>query len=125
MLADHFRRRAGEMRDLVAHALPVLVEPPAKRQQPAEAAFDHHDPRRAGSVRLHAGELDDLGPLLGFPDEEPAEIGRRAGEHRRAEIGELRPHLGVGKDGVDLVVEPVDDLGGRALAQAHREPLAR
>jgi hypothetical protein len=49
MLADHFRRRAGEMRDLVAHALPVLVEPPAKRQQPAEAAFDHHDPRRAGS----------------------------------------------------------------------------
>src|SRR5271169_773313 len=78
-----------------------------------------------GSIRLGTRELDDLGPLLGFLGEELVEIRSRARKHRRAQIGKPRPHVAIGENGVDLVVEPVDDLGGRGLAQADGEPLAR
>src|SRR5215472_3529969 len=78
-----------------------------------------------GSVGPRARELDHLGPLLGFFDDEYSKLGRRAAEHRRAQIGKPRLYLGVHKNGVHLLVEAADDLGGRILAQAHGEPLAR
>ena len=46
---------------------------------------------------------------------------KSAGEprkHRAAEVGEPRLHLGIGEGRVDLVVELVDDFGGRVLGRA-------
>jgi len=67
------------------------------------------------SFRLRARELDHLGPLLGFFDDEYSELARRAAEHRRAQIGKPRLYLGVRKNGVHLLVEAADDLRGRIL----------
>ena len=55
-----------------------------------------------GSVRLRAREFDHLGPLLGFLGDELAEIGRRAGHHRAAQVSKPRLDLGIGETGVDL-----------------------
>src|SRR5262245_22326607 len=67
----------------------------------------------AVSLRLDAGELDHLAPLLGLVDNQLAELGRRSRQRRAAEVGEARPHLGVGERRVDLLVELVHDLGWR------------
>ncbi len=83
MFADIFRRRAREMRDLVSHLLPQLVETPAQRRQPAEATFDHHDLQiaialeqafhdQAGDHSLGGGRV--LGRLLDI-ERRPAAIG--------------------------------------------------
>ena len=42
-----------------------------------------------------------------------AELGRRSRQRRAAEVGEPRPHLGVGEAGIDLLIEVVDHLNGR------------
>src|SRR5262249_30852252 len=82
---------------------------------------DSHAGNPLGSVGPRARELDHLGPLLGFFDDEYSELGRRAAEHRRAQIGKPRLYLGVRKNGVHLLVEAADDLHGRILAQTHGE----
>ena len=46
------------------------------------------------------------------------EIGGRAAEHGGAQIGKPCLDLGVGKRGVDFLVQPVDDFGGRVLGCA-------
>jgi hypothetical protein len=43
-----------------------------------------------GSVRLRTREFHHLCPLLGFFDDEYSELGRRAAEHRRAQIEIMR-----------------------------------
>ena len=45
----------------------------------------------AVSLRLDAGELDHLAPLLGFLGDQLAEVGGRARKHRAAKIGKPRP----------------------------------
>src|SRR6516162_4161373 len=70
------------------------------------------------SVRLDACELDHLAPLLGFVCDELAKVGGRACKHRRAEVSNARLHLGIGEARVDLLVELVNDLGGRVLGHA-------
>src|SRR5262245_50321708 len=67
----------------------------------------------AVSLRLDASELDHLAPLLGLVDDQLAELGRRSRQQGAAEVGEARPHLGVGERRVDLLVELVHDLGRR------------
>ena len=42
-----------------------------------------------------------------------------------AQVGKPRLHLGIGEARVDLLVEPVDDLGGRVLGRADAIPAAR
>ena len=51
VLAHIFGRRALQVRHLVAHARPVLVEPPGERRHPGEAALDQHDLAAWGSAR--------------------------------------------------------------------------
>src|SRR5438552_3826062 len=41
-----------------------------------------------------------------------------------AQVGEPGLDPGVGERGIDLLVELIDDLGGRALGNAHAEPSA-
>ena len=81
--------------------------------------------RSRGSLRLDVGRPDHLAPLLGFVGDELAEVGGRARKRRAAEVGEPRLDLGIGEAGVDLLVELVDDLGGRVLRRADAEPGAR
>ena len=50
----------------------------------------------AESIWLGTGELDDLAPLLGFVRDELAEIGGRERKRRDAQVGKLRPELGIG-----------------------------
>src|SRR5262249_61944160 len=70
--------------------------------------------RNEESVRLRARQFDPLGPLLGFGREQLGEVGGRAGQRRAAELGNPCLHLGIGKGGVEFLIEPVDDGGGRA-----------
>src|SRR5262245_66358149 len=79
--------------------------------------------RRAGftlrrSLGLDVGGPDDLGPFLGFLGEELAVFGRRERKRRVAEVGNPRPNPGIGEAGVDLAIEPVDDLDGRVARRA-------
>src|SRR5262249_7540390 len=77
------------------------------------------------SLRLDTCELHDLAPLLGFLGDERREVGRRAGNHGAAKIGNSLAHLRVGESRLDLVVEPVDDLRGRGPWCSDPKPSAR
>src|SRR5262249_40448561 len=68
---------------------------------------------------------DYLGPLLGFLGNEFAEVGRRERKLSATFVGEPRPYLEIGERGVDFLVEPIDDLGGRVLGRADAEPGTR
>ena len=72
--------------------------------------------RRGGSLRLDARELDHLGPFLGIVGDELAEVSGRAGKHRPPKSASRALIVGIGKAGVDLLVELVDDLSGRVPA---------
>ena len=70
------------------------------------------------SLGLDVGRPDHLGPFLGFFRDQLAEVGGRAGKHRAAQVGKPRLELGIGEGGVDLLVEPVDNLCRRVLGAA-------
>src|SRR5215472_4653324 len=65
--------------------------------------------RPGGSLRLDAREPDHLRPLLRFVGDELSKIVGRARKHSAAQVGKPRLHLGI-------LVEIVDDLGGRTWA---------
>src|SRR5215468_3099 len=69
----------------------------------------------ARSLRLDAREPDHFGPFLGLVSEELAERGGRARNRDGAEVGDPRLDRRIGETGIDLLVEPVDDGGGRVL----------
>jgi hypothetical protein len=58
----------------------------------------------AGSICLDACELHHLAPLLGFLDDQLAEVSGRTSKHRAAEVSEPRFHVGIGEASVDLLV---------------------
>src|SRR5260370_39847915 len=70
---------------------------------------------RAILLWLGSGELDHLGPLRGFFENKLPEVGGRAREHCRSQVGKPRLDCRVGEAGIDLPVEPVDNLGRRVL----------
>src|SRR5262249_17552302 len=78
---------------------------------------------RRDSLRLDAGELNYLGPFLGFFGDQLAELGRRSRQRRAAEVSETSLHLRVVESRVDLLVELVDDLGRRGLRYAEAVPI--
>src|SRR5215831_16596924 len=71
------------------------------------------------------GGSDHLCPLLGFFGDELAKVGGREREHVATQIGEPRLDLMIGKSGVYLLVELLDDLGWRGLRCADAGPGAR
>src|SRR5262245_48778096 len=104
---------AGRDRDQTRH--PPFAERPLRNISPGPH----------GSLRLDARELDHLGPLLGLVGDQLAKVDRGAGKHRAAQVGKPRHDLGIGESCVGLLVERVDDFGGRALRCAEAEPEAR
>ena len=70
---------------------------------------------RTGLIRFDIGRPDHLGPFFGFLNDELAEIVGRARHLDAAQIGDPRFHFRIGQGRVDLLVEDLDDIGGRAL----------
>src|SRR5215813_4822347 len=81
--------------------------------------------RRGASLRLDVGCFDYLAPLLGLGDNELCKVAGRARKSSATEFGQPRLDLGIGKAGVDLGVELVDDLSRRVPGRADPIPLAR
>jgi hypothetical protein len=77
---------------------------------------------RRPSLRLDAGSANDLTPLLSFIDYELVEVGGRKRQRRATQVSEPRDDLWISKPRIDLPVELVDDLGGRILRSADRDP---
>src|SRR5262245_39304740 len=77
------------------------------------------------SVRLDAGEFDHLGPLFGFVGDQLSELSRRSRQRHAAEVSETGLYLRIVESRVDLLVELLDDLGGRVLGRADALPRAR
>src|SRR4029077_1297620 len=82
------------------------------------------DARGSISPGVDVDRPDHFAPLLGFVGDELAEVGRGQRKHSAAQVGDPSLHLGIGKARVDLLVELVDDLGGRALWRTHAVPRA-
>src|SRR5262249_11276373 len=79
----------------------------------------------AGLLRLEARELHDLAPLLGFIDDEPAEIGGWTPRGGRPHLGKPRLDPRIGKARIDLLVEPGDDVGGGIRGRDDARPAGR
>ena len=77
------------------------------------------------SFGLRAGELHNLAPFFGFLSDQLAEVSGRTRKRRAAEVSEPRFHVGIGESRIDLLVEFVDDLGGRVPGCADAEHGAR
>src|SRR5262245_58512894 len=79
----------------------------------------------SASLRLDVGCFDHLAPLLGLGGNELCKVAGRARKSSATEFGQPRLDLGIGKAGVDLGVELVDDLSRRVPGRADPIPLAR
>src|SRR5262249_52004957 len=106
------------------HALQQMFRRKPNARDFAERALRNISPGSRGSVRLDVEGPDDLGPFLGFVGDELAKVGGRAHKRCAAQVSKLRFRLGVDEYRIDLPVELVDDLGGRALWRAHPVPRA-
>src|SRR5262245_7248819 len=83
------------------------------------------DAETGGSICLDACELHHLAPFLGFVGDEFPEF---SGGHKcrlEAHVEEAHLHLRIGNDCVELVVEPVNNVGGRIFWGANTLPTAR
>src|SRR5215472_3154655 len=80
---------------------------------------------RRRSLRLNARELHHLGPFLNVLGDELAELGGRTCKRRVAKVCKPRFHRGIGKNGIDLFVEFLDDIGGCILWRPDTQPRAR
>ena len=69
----------------------------------------------SASLRLDVEGPDEVAPLLRFVGDKLAKISRRKRERVATQIGKPRLVLWIGEGSVDLLVELVDDLGGRGL----------
>src|SRR5262245_5070111 len=75
-----------------------------------------------GLAQLDACEPDDLTPLLDVVGNELAELGRQAADGIQAQILVLRLDHGALDPGVDLPVQPVDDIRRRVFGRAEAAP---
>src|SRR5262249_27099645 len=89
----------------------TLQRSPMLRQRLSSTAVME---RQARSLRLDARELDHLGPFLGFGCNESAELGGAKNHWDGADIAEPRLDVRRSQPGIDLAVEPFDDLHWRA-----------
>src|SRR5262245_57448064 len=90
------------------------AKPGPRRRKPAEAPT-RMNRRQWRSLHLRARALDDAGPFLRISCDEGLELLRRHAQRRRAEIGHTRADAGIIEPGIDLAIEPRDDLGRQAL----------
>src|SRR6516162_11666267 len=77
-----------------------------------------------GSLRLDVRELDHPGPLLGFVGDEVAKFGGRHRHWLEAKANKARLCQGIGKDGIDLLAEPLDNFARSIFWHADTLPAA-
>src|SRR5215831_14834514 len=77
------------------------------------------------ALRLNARELHHLGPFLNVLGDELAELGGRTCKRRVAKVFNPRFHRGIGKNGIDLLVEFFDDIRRCIHWRADAQPRAR
>src|SRR4029077_20664539 len=77
------------------------------------------------SLRPDARCLDHLAPLLHLGRHIRAELRRSEDNRRGGDAGKPRFHGWIGQPGIDLAVEPLDDLGWRAARYADTAPRIR
>src|SRR5262249_21913542 len=82
-------------------------------------------PGSSGSLRLDAGGLDHLAPLVDFVGDQRSKVGGRARKRRAAQVEQPGPQLGIGEARIDLLVELVSNLDRRGLRRADAVPEAR
>src|SRR4051812_1109593 len=70
------------------------------------------------SVWLGTGEPDRRAPLFDFFGDQLGIVGGGTGKHRAAQVSQPGPNSGIGKGGVDLLIELVDDFGRRVPGRA-------
>ena len=75
-----------------------------------------------GLFCLDTGRADYLCPFLGIADDELTELSRRVWKRLRAQIGKSGLEFGIGKPGIDLIVELVDDFRRRVPWRAYALP---
>jgi hypothetical protein len=80
---------------------------------------------RPNLLRLDVSRSDHLSPFLGFLREVFSEIRRRTGKYHGTKLREPRLEFSIGEARIDLDVELIDDLGGRALGGADAIPRTR
>src|SRR5262245_6116669 len=121
-------RRLGVARESARPQIPDISGAPFTRREPLT---DIRAVRGTGvmeyrasavSLRLDARELDHLGPFLGFGCNESAELGGAKTHWDGADIAEPRPDVRRSQPGIDLAVEPFDDLRWRAGGRADPDP---
>jgi len=74
------------------------------------------------SVRLDVGRPDNLPPLLGIVGPEFPELRWRQRHGDAAQLGKSCPDLRIGKAGIDLAIELLDDLLGRVSRRTDPVP---
>jgi hypothetical protein len=77
------------------------------------------------SLGLDVRSPDHLAPFLGFIGDELAEVGGRERENVASQVGEPRLDFGIGEAGIDLLVQPFDDFGGRVAGRTKAVKVAR
>src|SRR5215467_7116502 len=77
------------------------------------------------SFRLDVGATDHLAPFLGFLRDKRTEVGRRSVKHGAVQFDEPSLDVVIGKAGVELLVEFLDDLRRRVLGCAESVKQAR
>jgi hypothetical protein len=107
----------------------------SRRDVSCVAKLGHYGPRGLGprdfakrdlwnvgaSFRPDAGKPDHLAPLLDFIGYELSKVGGGARKHRSSQIGKAFLHVGIGKSGIDLLVELLNNVCGRGFG--HDDPI--
>src|ERR1700730_115200 len=78
--------------------------------------------KRTTLLGLDVGRPDNLGPLLGFVGDQPAEVCRRARQGRADKVGKPRFHCGIEEGCIDLLVELVNNFDRRVSWRANAKP---
>src|SRR5580704_9562538 len=78
--------------------------------------------RRSLPLQRNIGRLDDLGPFFRLVDDELFEVGGRHRLRYAAKIDKSRLDLRIGKRRVYLLIQSVDNIGGRIFGRADALP---
>src|SRR5882724_5122268 len=103
----------------------ISASPAGSSQQMLARMLTYLPMRLEESVRLFgldAGPFDHLAPFFGLGGDVGAEFRRRIEQRRGGDLPVSPFDRGAGEPGVDLAVEPFDDLGRRAARDADAAP---
>ena len=116
-------RECSEVFSLQQNSLVIRSSRPHRRT-PAIRGTEFMEFSAGRPLRLDARELDHLAPLLGFFGDEFSEGGRRHRHRLGSQSNQPRLDFRISKDGVDLLVELVDDRRWRVSGRAEPVPTA-